>query len=138
MLVNGAKLKYRTTSSGEYTAMVGCKEMPDFGGDPNKVDNSAIDDEYKQYEVGQKDAGDIQFRFRYRSAAEKAQYTAMRALETAGTNVYWCAELADGATMEFEGTCATRLLTAGGPDTPVDWQLTIGLGSDFNFTPASA
>lgn len=137
MLVNGAKLKYRTTATGEYTEMVGAKEFPDFGGDPNKVDNSAIDDEYKQYEVGQKDAGDIQFRFRYRSTAEKAQYTAMRALETAGTNVYWCAELADGLTVEFEGTCATRLLTAGGPDTPVDWQLTIGLGSDFNITPAS-
>lgn len=138
MLINGAKLSYKTTESGSYTDMVGAKEFPDFGGDPNKVDNSAIDDEYKQYEIGQKDAGDIVFRFRYRSAAEKAQYTAMRALETAGTNVYWKATLFDGATMEWEGTVATRLLTAGGPDTPVDWQLTIGLSSDFEFTPASA
>ena len=91
----------------------------------------------KQYELGQKDSGDLAFRFRYRSAAEKAQYTAMRALETAGTDVSWKATLKDGATMEFTGTCTTRLLTAGGPDTPVDWQLTIGLSSDFTFTPAS-
>lgn len=90
----------------------------------------------KQYENGQKDAGDIAFRFRYRSAAEKTQYTAVRALETAGTDVYWKVTLFDGATMEFTGTAATRLMTGGGPDTPVDWQLTIGLSSDFTFTPA--
>lgn len=137
MLVNGAKLSYKTTGSS-YTDMVGCKEFPDLGGDPNKVENSAVDDEYKQYENGQKDAGDIQFRFRYRSTAEKAQYTAMRAIETAGTDVAWKVTLADGATMEFTGTAATRLLTSGGPDTPVDWQLTVGLSSDFTFTPASA
>lgn len=137
MLVNGAKLSYKTGSGSSYTDMVGAKEFPDFGADPNKVDNSAIDDEYKQYELGQKDSGDLAFRFRYRSAAEKAQYTAMRALETAGTDVSWKATLKDGATMEFTGTCTTRLLTAGGPDTPVDWQLTIGLSSDFTFTPAS-
>ena len=136
MLINGAKLSYKTSSTGSYTDMVGCKEFPDLGGDPNKVDNSAVDDEYKQYENGQKDAGDIAFRFRYRSAAEKTQYTAVRALETAGTDVYWKVTLFDGATMEFTGTAATRLMTGGGPDTPVDWQLTIGLSSDFTFTPA--
>ena len=137
MLINGAKLSYKTGSGSSYTDLVGCKEFPDLGGDPNKVDNSAVDDEYKQYEVGQKDAGDIVFRFRYRTAAEKAQYTAMRALETAGTDVNWKVTLFDGATMTFNGSVATRLMTGGGPDTPVDWQLTIGLSSDFDFTPAT-
>ena len=46
MLINGAKLSYKTTSIGSYTDMVGAKEFPDLGGDPIKVDNSAIDDEY--------------------------------------------------------------------------------------------
>jgi hypothetical protein len=137
MLINGAKLSYKTGTGSNYTDLVGCKEFPDLGGDPNKVDNSAVDDEYKQYENGQKDAGDIQFRFRYRTAAEKAQYTAMRALETAGTDINWKVTLFDGATMTFNGTAATRLMTGGGPDTPVDWQLTIGLSSDFDFTPAT-
>ena len=137
MLINGAKLSYKTGSGSSYTDMVGCKEFPDLGGDPNKVDNSAVDDEYKTYENGQKDAGDIQFRFRYRTAAEKAQYTAIRALETAGTDVNWKVTLFDGATMAFNGSVATRLMTGGGPDTPVDWQLTIGLSSDFDFTPAT-
>lgn len=136
MLVNGAKLSYSDTESGTYTDMTGIKEMPDFGGDPNKVDNSAVDDEYKQYELGQKDAGDVQFRFRYRSTAEKAQYTAMRAKEAAGSTVYFKATLFDGLTVSFAGTVATKLLSAGGPDTPVDWQLSIGLASDFTITPA--
>lgn len=136
MLINGAKLSYKTSGSS-YTDMVGAKEFPDLGGDPNKVDNSAIDDEYKQYENGQKDAGEIKFRFRYRSAAEKAQYTAIRAIETAGTDTDWKVTLFDGATVAFKGTAATKLLTGGGPDSPVDWQLTIGLSSDLTFTPAA-
>ena len=104
---------------------------------PTRSSEPLLNEMDKQYEVGQKDAGDIQFRFRYRTAAEKAQYTAMRALETAGTDVNWKVTLFDGATMTFNGSVATRLMTGGGPDTPVDWQLTIGLSSDFDFTPAT-
>lgn len=139
MLINGAKLSYKTSTSGStYTDMVGAKEFPDFGGDPNKVENSAVDDEYKQYELGQKDPGDIVFRFRYRSAAEKAQYSTFRTLEASGNAVYFKATLFDGLTVEFSGSVGTKLLTSGGPDTPVDWQLSIGLGSDFEITDAPA
>ena len=136
MLVNGAKLSYKTSSSGSYTDMVGMTEMPDIGGEANKVEHSAIDDEYKQYEVGQKDAGDLDFKFRYRSAAEKAQFSTMRTQEAAGTILYFKVTLFDGMTVEFQGSVATKLLTAGGPDTPVDWQLRVGLASDFSYTDA--
>ena len=137
MLVNGAKLSYKTSSSGSYTDMVGIVEMPDIGGDPNKVDHSALDDEYKQYEVGQKDPGELAFKFRYRSAAEKTQFSTMRTQEASGTILYFKVTLFDGMTVEFQGSVATKLLTAGGPDTPVNWQLTIGLASDFSYTDAT-
>lgn len=136
MLVNGAKLGYGT-EKGSYTDLVGLKQLPDIGGDPNKVDNSAVDDEYKQYELGQKDAGDLVFRFRYRSAEEKAQYKTMRDKETTGESLFFCLTLSDGLKVEFTGSVSTKLLTAGGPDTPVDWQLTIGLSSDFETTDAT-
>ena len=137
MLVNGAKLSYKTSSSGSYTDMVGIVEMPDIGGDPSKVDHSAIDDEYKQYETGQKDPGELAFKFRYRSAAEKTQFSTMRTQEAAGTILYFKVTLFDGMTVEFQGSVATKLLTAGGPDTPVNWQLSIGLASDFTYTDAT-
>lgn len=133
MLVNGAKLGYGT-AKGTYTDMVGIVELPDVGGDPNKVDHSAIDDEYKQYELGQKDAGDIVFKFRYRSDAEAAQYKTMREKEAAGDNLFFCLTLKNGLKVEFSGSVSTKLLTAGGPDTPVNWQLTIGLSSDFDIS----
>ena len=133
MLVNGAKLGYGT-EAGSYTDLVGCVELPDIGGDANKVDHSAVDDEYKQYELGQKDAGDLVFKFRYRSKAEKAQYKTMREKEAAGDDLFFCLTLFDGLKVEFSGTVSTKLLTAGGPDTPVNWQLTIGLSSDFTTT----
>lgn len=133
MLVNGAKLGYGT-EQGSYTNLVGCVELPDIGGDSNKVDHSAVDDEYKQYELGQKDAGDLIFKFRYRSQKEKAQYKTMRDKEAAGDDLFFCLTLFDGLKVEFSGTVSTKLLTAGGPDTPVNWQLTIGLSSDFTTT----
>lgn len=136
MLVNGAKLGYGT-ERGSYTNLVGCVELPDIGGDSNKVDHSAVDDEYKQYELGQKDAGDLIFKFRYRSKAEKTQYKTMRDKEAAGDNLFFCLTLFDGLKVEFSGTVSTKLLTAGGPDTPVNWQLTIGLSSDFTTTDAT-
>lgn len=136
MLVNGAKLGYGT-EQGSYTNLVGCVELPDIGGDSNKVDHSAVDDEYKQYELGQKDAGDLIFKFRYRSKAEKTQYKTMRDKEAAGDNLFFCLTLFDGLKVEFSGTVSTKLLTAGGPDTPVNWQLTIGLSSDFTTTDAT-
>lgn len=136
MLVNGAKLGYGT-ERGSYTNLVGCVELPDIGGDSNKVDHSAVDDEYKQYELGQKDAGDLIFKFRYRSQKEKAQYKTMRDKEAAGDDLFFCLTLFDGLKVEFSGTVSTKLLTAGGPDTPVNWQLTIGLSSDFTTTDAT-
>lgn len=136
MLVNGAKLAYGS-AKGTYTDMVGIVELPDVGGDPNKVDHSAVDDEYKQYELGQKDAGDIVFKFRYRSDAEKKQYKTMREKEAAGDDLFFCLTLFDGFKVEFTGSVSTKLLTAGGPDTPVDWQLSIGLSSDFTYTDAA-
>ena len=133
MLVNGAKLGYGT-EQGSYTNLVGCVELPDIGGDANKVDHSAVDDEYKQYELGQEDGGDLIFKFPYRTKAEKAQYKTMREKEAAGEDLFFCLTLFDGLKVEFSGTVSTKLLTAGGPDTPVNWQLTIGLSSDFTTT----
>lgn len=133
MLVNGAKLAYGT-EKGTYTEMTGLRELPDIGGDANKVDHSSVDDEYKQYENGQKDAGDLIFKFRYRSDAEVDQFFTMIDKEKEKKALYWCLTFKDGLKVEFEGDPAVKLLTAGEVDTVVDWQITIGLASDFVFT----
>ena len=46
MLANGAKLGYKkkSTTSGTYTDLPGLKEIPEFGFEPEKVENTGLND----------------------------------------------------------------------------------------------
>lgn len=54
MLANGATLEYKKKSATEstYTKLKGLKEIPEMGVDPEKVENTDLDDTVKQYEMG--------------------------------------------------------------------------------------
>ena len=136
-LVNGTKLSYKTSSSGSYTDLISIMEMPDLmANNVNKVDVTAVDDQNKQYDLGVKDSGDLTFKFRYRSATERAQFATMRTYESSNTDLYWKVTLPAGDTVEFTGNVSVGLLTAGGVDTPINFSLAIGLSSDYTFTQA--
>ena len=48
MLANGAKLGYKAEKgTASYTDLPGLKEIPDWGSDPEKVDNTCLTDAYK-------------------------------------------------------------------------------------------
>ena len=58
MLANGIKLGYKETAEAvEFTDLTGLKEVPELGSDPEKVDNTDLAADVKQYEMGIGDAG---------------------------------------------------------------------------------
>lgn len=66
MLANGAKLGYKAEKgTASYTDLPGLKEIPDWGSDPEKVDNTCLTDAYKQYEMGIGELGDVKYKFKY-------------------------------------------------------------------------
>ena len=63
MLANGAKLEYKEKSdvAGAYKELPGLKEIPDCGVEPEKVENTGLNDKNKQYENGIGDLGDMTY-----------------------------------------------------------------------------
>ena len=50
MLANGIKLAYGK-AKGTYTDLVGLKEVPEFGIEPEKVENTTLADKVKKYDL---------------------------------------------------------------------------------------
>lgn len=141
MLINGATIGYSTTKDGDYTDIPGWKTSPGFSGNPQKIDNSIINSDFKHYELGQKDPGDLTFGFSYGTDAEKEAFFKFREYDVAGTRVYFQVTMKDDTKVKFDGSVAASFMpSGGGPDTPTEWGLTVGLQSDFEYikpTPAA-
>lgn len=139
MLVNGATIKWakgtgtEKPGEGSYKEIHDPTNFPDFGGSPSKIDHSAITDTVKHYELGQQDPGDVEFAFRMGNADNISDFETAKEYEAAGDTVWFLVTLFNGMTVEFCGTVSASLKTSGGADTPVDWGLAIGLGSDYEF-----
>lgn len=82
MLANGITLAYGT-AKGTYTKLAGLKEVPEFGIEPEKVENTTLEDKVKKYEFGIGDAGELEYKFAYKNDSATAPY---RVLRTAADN----------------------------------------------------
>ena len=80
MLANGATLEYKKKSdtSGTYTKLLGLKEIPEMGTEPEKVENTCLEDKNKKYEMGIGDTGDVVYKFKYDNTSANSPYRLMR------------------------------------------------------------
>ncbi|WP_053983428.1 phage tail tube protein [Niameybacter massiliensis] len=65
MAATGTKIGYGATSSGPHTEIPGLLEVPEIGGDPEKIDTTTLSDKVKTSVPGVKDLGDLTFKFLY-------------------------------------------------------------------------
>lgn len=133
MLANGSKLGYRESDEGQYEDLPGLKEIPEMGTDGEKVENTALTDKQKKYEMGIGDAGDITYKFKYDNKNAGAIYRKLRGMQTSGKAYQWQETLMDGTTTEFEGPCSIKR-TGGGVNGVVEINLTIYLQSELKIT----
>lgn len=129
MLVNGITLGYSASGTGTitYTDLPGLKEVPDLGGDPEMVDNTALTDTIIHNEIGIGDPGDMTYTFRY----TKSTYQTAAGLE--GQLTYFQEKLSDNATFTFSGYPHV-VLSGGGVNDPQEFTMAIALQSDITFT----
>lgn len=134
MLANGAKLSWKTKGKeGEYADLPGLKEIPDMGINKEKVENTCLSDETKQYEFGIGDAGDITYKFKYSNTEADSPYRTMRQMEADGTTLSFKETLADGSTTEFDAQVSVKR-TGGGVNGVIDFDLNLALQSGFKYT----
>ena len=70
MLANCAKLGYKKKSatSDAYIDLPGLKEIPELGYEPEKVENTGLNDPHKMYELGIGELSDMVYKFKYDSS----------------------------------------------------------------------
>lgn len=134
MLANGATLEYKEKGAeGDYKDLPGLKEIPDMGTEKEKVDNTVLTANNKQYEYGIGDAGDITYKFKYDNTSANSPYRLMRNAEAAGKVLSFKETLADGTTTEFDAQVSVKR-TGGGVNGVIDFNLNMAVQSDFVYT----
>lgn len=134
MLANGIKLGYKSkTSGGSYTNLEGLKEVPELGEEPEKVDNTCLSDEVKQYEYGIGDAGDLSYKFKYVNDSENSSYRILRKLAETKEVVDFEQTYPDGTKVDFKAQCSVKL-GGGSVNSVMEFTLNLALQSKLNFT----
>lgn len=113
MLANGATLQVKKKGGSDYVNLPGLKELPDMGTDPEKVENTCLDDSVKQYEQGIGDAGDLAYKFKYDNASETSSYRILREIEESGDAAEFKETLKDGTTTSFTAQVSVKRNGAG-------------------------
>lgn len=65
MAATGTKIGYKSSSGSSYTDIPDLLEVPEIGGEPEKIDTTTLADTVKKSVPGVKDLGDLAFKFLY-------------------------------------------------------------------------
>lgn len=65
MAATGTKFGYKANGGSSYTDIPDLLEVPEIGGDPEKIDTTSLSDTVKKSVPGVKDLGDLTFKFIY-------------------------------------------------------------------------
>ena len=132
MLANGITLSYGTVK-GTYTKLVGLKEVPEFGIEPEKVENTTLEDKVKKYEFGIGDAGELEYKFAYDNSSTTSSYRVLRKAAEDNEKLYFEQTYPDNTKVQFEGQVSVKL-GGGGVNSVIEFTLKIALQSELKFT----
>lgn len=131
MLANGIKLAFSKTK-GDYQNLVGLKEVPEFGIEPEKVENTTLADKVKKYEFGIGDAGELEYKFAYDNTTATSPYRVLRNAADNKEKLYFEQTYPDGTKVTFEGQVSVKL-GGGGVNSVIEFTLKIALQSELEF-----
>lgn len=103
VISKGIKLSYKAGEAGEFVELTNLFEIPELGGDVDKIEITTLADAAHTYTNGLKNYGDsIAFKFYY----EKEQFTTLNGLTA---ECEWKVELPDATSYTFSGTPSVKL-----------------------------
>lgn len=102
VISKGIKLSYKV-SEGSFVELTNLFEIPELGGDVDKIEVTTLASEAHEYTNGIKNYGDtVAFKFYY----EKTQFTTLSGLQG---GCEWKVELPDGLAYTFSGVPSVKL-----------------------------
>ena len=132
MLANGITLSYGE-EKGTYTQLTGLKEVPEFGIEPEKVENTTLADKVKKYEFGIGDAGELEYKFAYDNSSTTSPYRVLRKFADNKKKLFFEQTYPDKTKVQFEGQVSVKL-GGGGVNSVIEFTLKIALQSELEFT----
>lgn len=104
VISKGIKLSYKAKGAGDsFVELTNLYEIPELGGDVDKIEVTTLADGAHTYTNGIKNYGDsVAFKFYY----EKAQFTTLNGL---AEECDWKVELPDATAYTFSGTPSVKL-----------------------------
>lgn len=103
VISKGIKLSYKAGEASSFVELTNLYEIPELGGDVDKIEVTTLASEAHEYTNGIKNYGDtIAFKFYY----EKTQFTTLSGLEN---ECDWKVELPDGLAYTFSGVPSVKL-----------------------------
>ena len=133
LLSKDTTLKYKTGAITEFTEIPDLMEVPELGGDPEKVEVTTLKDSVKKYIAGVRDLGDLAFKFLYDNSGAGSNYRILKGLQTASTLTTFQVEYPDGTAHQFDAYVSVKM-DSGAVNSALTFVATMLLQSDITVT----
>ena len=130
---NETKFYYKQAADPDFTEIEGLLEVPEMGGEPEKIDVTTLGDKYKRYIPGIIDLGDLVFKFLYDNSTDTSNYRVLKGLQDNKTIATFKLEYPDGSAHQFDAYVNVKI-DGGGVNAPMTFTATFSLQSDITVT----
>ncbi len=128
MISKGIKLGFKETGS-TYTDLEGLLDIPDMGGEAEKVEVTTLADSHKKYIPGIVDFGDLSFKFLYDNSNANTSYRRLKALVAKKKAVDFEISYPDNSKQQFKAIPTVKR-TGVGVNGRLEFVLNLSLQSD--------
>jgi len=133
ILSKDTKLLYKTNGMSDFTEIDLLMEVPELGGDPEKVDVTTLKDSVRKYISGVRDLGDLQFKFLYDNSGPTSNYRILRGLQENNELATFKVEYPDGTGHEFDAYVSVKM-DSGTVNAALTFTATMFLQSEITVT----
>lgn len=103
----GISLSYKSGAS--YTALDGLQEVPELGGEKEKIEITTLTDSTKRYRNGIKDYGDLAYKFLYDNSSLTSNYRVLKGFDDNDSVEEFKIVYPDGTSHEFNAQVGVKL-----------------------------
>lgn len=133
LLTKDTTLSYKASGATSFTEIPLLMEVPEMGGDPEKVEVTTLKDAVKKYIPGIRDLGDLAFKFLYENTDVTSNYRVLKGIQDAGTSADFQLEYPDGTIHAFSAYVNVKIDSAA-VNAALTFTASMSLQSDITVT----
>ncbi|SHH56006.1 phage tail tube protein [Sporanaerobacter acetigenes] len=127
---NETKISYKEGTMTDYKEIDLLMEIPEIGGDPEKIDVTTLSDKHKKYIPGISDLGDLNFVFLHDNSSATSNYRVLKKMQDENKIASYKVEYPDGSGHEFDAYVSVKI-AGGGVNTAKTFTASMFLQSEI-------